>query len=563
MKFFSAVLAAIVAAPVLGIHHSSDIYYHAKQYLGPAMWHFSGDGLTIYSVDGSQVLKEHRKASICKPYMGYGGEMSEDCYYFTQASDGHKYVWAGSLAGVNTVQAFDIDTGDYAGYIPTCSTPLDLKYHPSREEMWLRCAQKDTDGGHEGEIDVFSSSSLSADFDHIWLNATSRPYGRIAVHSQMEGMGYISSYNLPYLAEIDLSSKQVTATYDLPLSHGSYDMTYSPVNSHVYTRGRVCCSCGFPGADYEECPSRFSLVNVTTGPTAGMMNVNGTCGSGCEGSSADTLGVFEFDTVSKVIVANHSPKEGTGFGGDPVSSPDGEHILMFPNDGGSHIRVLKSGKNGAASELVHDIPVAFEGGLPGKSVASDFAFVKDSTRNILVLGASTDNDVVLVDLLSDNHLMTKLQLSPADESTGGGRRNIEWAVGSNYVWVDGGATTEQYIIEIPGSDIYEAKVVRQLTDITAGQMIYVENYERTRVRNEVLNMMSASNPSDSGSDNVVMEAGTKGTSASDDDVDPIAIAALVIASIGLLLGIALAIMASKAPKSDGDGDRTLGSKNIN
>jgi len=567
MKFLSTVLAAIVA-PIAAVHHSADIYYHAKQYLGPAMWHFSPDGLTIFSVDGSKVLKAHRKESICKPYMGWRGEMSYDCYYFTQASDGHKYVWAGSLAGINSVQAFDIDTGDYAGYIPTCSTPLDLDYHPSREEMWLRCAQEDTDDGHEGEIDVFSSNSLSSDFEHVWLNATSRPYGRISVHSSMEGYGYVSSYNLPYLAEIDLSTKEVSATYDLPKAQGSYDMTYSPVNNHVYMRGRVCCTCGFPGADNEECGRYVSQVNVTTGPSAGMMNVNGTCGASCEGTQADTLGVFEFDTINKVIVANHSPKEGTGFGADPVASPDGDHVILLPNDGGSHVRILKSGKNGDASDLVTDVPVAFEGGLPGKTVVSDYAFVKDENRNILVVGASSDNNVVLVDLLSSDFAMTKLQLTPSDESTGGGRRNIEWAVGSNYVWVDGGATNEQYIIEIPGKDINEARVVRQLTDVTAGQMIYVENYERTRVMNEVRSMMDGSMEEFQGMSDVSAMDATANKEHSepaenDDDADPLAIAALVIASCGLLLGIALAVLAARAPDPDQSGDKTLGSKNMN
>jgi len=564
MKFLSTVLASIFASTVTASHQTADIYYHDKKHLGPAMWHFSPDGLSIYSVDGSTVLKAHRKTSLCKPYMSWRGGMAEDCYYFTSATDGHKYVWAGSLAGINSVQAFDIDTGEYAGYIPTCSTPLDLEYHPSREEMWLRCAQEDTDAGHEGEIDVFSSNSLSADFDHIWLNGTSRPYGRIAIHSTMGPYGYVSSYNLPYLAEIDLSTKEVSATYDLPKAQGSYDMTYSPVNGHIYTRGRVCCSCGFPGADSEECGSRFYLVNVTTGPTAGMMNVNGTCGSGCEGSTADTLGVFEFDTVTKTIIANHSPKEGTGFGADPVSSPNGEHILLLPNDGGSHVRILKSGNSGVASDMVHDVPVAFEGGLPGKTVVSDFAFVTDETRNILVLGASSDNNVVLVDLLDDNFAMTKLLLTPANETTGGGRRNIEWAVGSNYVWVDGGATNEQYILEIPGSDINKARVVRQMNNITAGQMLYVENYERKRLMDD-MRMYSEKAAT-------VMEFETSqnddaDSDVADSDVSPVALAALVIGCSALLLGIALAVLASRVPAPSGTESvretKTLGSKVVN
>jgi len=551
MKFLSTIIAAIVTSSASATHHSADIYYHEKKALGPSMWHFSADGLTIYSVDGSKVLRAHRKESVCKPYVSWRGGVSTDCYYFTQASDGHKFVWAGSLAGTNKVEAFDIDSGDYAGYIPTCSTPLDLEYHPHREEMWLRCA---ANGVNSGEIDVFSSNSLSADFEHIHLNDTSRPYGRIAIHSDMGPYGYVSAYDQAYLSELDLSTKEVVERHELPKSKGSYDMTYSPVNSHIFTRGRVTCSCGFDGADLKECGSRAGKVDVLTGPTAGMMNVNGTSGAGCEGSTADTLGVFEFDTIGKKIVANHNIKEGTGFGADPVSSPDGKHILLLGNDGGKFVRLLSPGENGAASTVAKDIPVDFEGGLPTKTVVSDFAFVTDETRNILILGASTDNDLVLVDL-NDDYKTTKITLSEASETTGGSRRNIEWAVGSNFVWVDGGGTQEQYIIELPDDNINNAKLVRSLTNITAGNMIYVENYERTRVAQEaeqlIMSMTSKSEIRSSSSGSV------------DDSESPVAVAALVLGILSLLLGVALVILVARGPAPSGNTDgRTLGSKNV-
>jgi len=558
MKILSCAIATFVTSLANASHQSADIYYHEKKALGPSMWHFSSDGLTIYSVDGSKILKAHRKESLCKPYMGRSG-MVDSCYYFTQASDGHRFVWAGSLAGTHKVEAFDIDTGDYAGYIPTCSTPLDLEYHPSREEMWLRCAQKDDAGGHEGEIDVFSSSSLSADFDHIYLNDTSRPYGRIAIHSDMGPYGYVSAYDQPYLSELDLSTKKVEARHALPKSKGSYDMTYSPLNGHVFTRGRVCCSCGFAGADLKECGRRVSKVDVQTGPSAGMMNVNGTCGAGCEGSIADTLGVFEFDTINKKIVANHNIKIGTGFGADPVSSPDGKHILLLPNDAGRFVRLLKPGKNGVASTVAKDIEVNFNGGLPTKTVVSDFAFVTDDTRSILVLGASTDNNLVLVDL-SDGYRTTKLLLSGSNETTGGPRRNIEWAVGSNFVWVDGGGTQEQYIIELPDGNIENAFVARSLKNITTGNMLYVDNYERRRVMEELEKLMRKAND-----EGVIMrQANDEGY-----DESPVAVAALVIGCCSFLLSIAIMVLssarASPSASNDIDGahdDKTLGSKRV-
>ena len=60
---------------------------------------------------------------------------------------------------------------------------------------------------------------------------------------------------------------------------------------------------------------------------------------------------------------------------------------------------MKAGKNGESSApSIRDVAMDFEGGIPGKTVVSDVAFVQDENREILIVGASTDNNVVLVDL---------------------------------------------------------------------------------------------------------------------------------------------------------------------
>lgn len=125
-----------------------------------------------------------------------------------------------------------------------------------------------------------------------------------------------------------------------------------------------------------------------------------------------------------------------------------------------------------------DIPVDFQGGLPGQIVVSDFAFVTDDSRNILVLGASTDNNLVLVDMNDNSFRMRKLALTNDAESTGGNDRRIEWVVGTNYVWVSGGEAEELYIVELPNSDIDNAKVAKTITGVPDGDIIFVENYER-------------------------------------------------------------------------------------
>lgn len=313
------------------------------------MWHFSADGLTIFSPSG-ETLKKHPKKMLCPTYTTYRGEPSDDCYYYTWASDGHKYVWAGSMAGDHHVQAFDIDTGDYAGYLDTCSTPLDMEYHPARREMYVRCAQEDTAGGNPGEIDVFSSATLSSDLPMVSFNATARPYGRLAIHSGMGPYGYSLAYDQSFITELDLSAKTVSATYEIPDAYGGYDTTYSPINQHLYFRSRVCCTCNSTEADVISCGRMGgSDVMVKTGPSKSDLPQYGVCSGGCEGSPADTLGVVEFDTVNKVFVDNHNIKEGTGWGADPMASPDGKWIVLLGNDGGQNVRIMQAGKNGESS----------------------------------------------------------------------------------------------------------------------------------------------------------------------------------------------------------------------
>ena len=123
----------------------------------------------------------------------------------------------------------------------------------------------------------------------------------------------------------------------------------------------------------------------------------------------------------------------------------------------------------------------FEGGTPGKTVVSDVAFVQDQEREILIVGASTDNNIVLVDL--ETFATRKLNVAPSvAESTGGGSRNLEWAVGTDYVWVNGGESKEAYVLKIPGG-INSASVDKTLTGIAAGNMLFVNNYERMRAAN--------------------------------------------------------------------------------
>lgn len=515
MKFVSKAIfgAALSVFPVKASEHQSDIYYHEKPVLGASMWIFGGDGLAIFSPDG-ELLKQHRKDNICiKGTDARTGEFSSDCNYFTANSDGHQYVWAASMAGVHAIQAFDIDTGDYAGYVDTCNTPIDMEYQPVRRELYVRCASDDEDS--PGEVDVISSATLSANLPVIkFPNSTStRAYGNMVVHSDMGPSGYSLQYNKPYLTEMDLSSATVKATYDIPKDkgdiYGGYEMVYSPVNEHVFFRARVCC--------------------IVDGDEA--------CSLGCEGTSGDTIGVYEFDTVSKQFIDNHNIKEGSGWGATPAASPDGKWIVMMPNDGGEFVRLIKAGANGQSSAPgIVDIAMNFQGGSAGKQAISDVAFIQDGKREILVVSSNTDNNIALVDL--DTFESRKLDLAPGViESTGGGARQVEWAVGTDYVWINGGEADEVYVVKVPGG-IASAQLGPTLTGVRSSQILSVNNFERMRAAamaqgniNTANSVQVSTNPMQKGSGN---------------NSNTLGIVGVVLGALGLAAGLgALALVMSQ------------------
>jgi len=476
MKFGSLALLACMVGNVASVQQTSDVYYHERMVLdeenGGAMWTFGGDGVNMYSPEG-EVLKALPKEKL--PMCTSGDEGT--CSFFDYISDGHKYVYAAAF-GPNRIDVFDIETGDYVTYVPTCSTPIDLDYHPNTGEMWIHCAGTDEANGHDGHIDAFSVNSLGSDFKQINLNVTGRAYGRNVVHSTLGNFGYASVYKQPYLYKLNLATKEIEKQIDMPLTWGGYDMTYSPMNRHVFIRTRVTCTCGGPDADKESCGRGGpSLVDVLTGPNAGAMQVNGTTSGSCEGSKADTLGVYEFNTKTDELVASHNIKEGTGFGADPAASPDGKYIVLMGNDGGQNLRVLMAGENGAASTVIADIPVEFEGGSPGQISISDFAFVTNNDKTVLVVASGGDNNIALIDMDTVPLTMRKLSLTTASESTGGRSRAVEWSIGTDYVWINGAETNEVYIVEIPGGDITAARVMKTLQEVSAGQMLYVKNWK--------------------------------------------------------------------------------------
>lgn len=224
---------------------------------------FSSEGLSILSVDGSQILK-----TLSAEDLDCG---ADGCYYFHVVTDGQTYVWANAMhSSPNRIDAFSLYTGDYLGGIASCSTPLSSTYVVNREELWIRCAGFGTEQPDGDHVRVVPANTLGGAFQDIHIS-DGRAYGHAVFHSSLGNFGYATSGSHDVIFKIDLAHRMPVANFTMDKAHASYDVTYSKVNRHLYIRSRVCCTCGFEGADIATC-GRFGSgspgQNIQTGPSA-------------------------------------------------------------------------------------------------------------------------------------------------------------------------------------------------------------------------------------------------------------------------------------------------------
>ena len=123
-------------------------------------------------------------------------------------------------------------------------------------------------------------------------------------------------------------------------------------------------------------------------------------------------------------------------------------------------------------------------GYEDKSVAKDFAFVYKDGKTCVVFPSGTEHKVAIVelsngDLTNDNVKVSYVTFNNDEFVVGraphGRYRQVEWAVGTDYVWVTDGSLEEVYII-----DVMNKNVVNTLTEIDTGRLVSIQNYERVR-----------------------------------------------------------------------------------
>ena len=242
------------------------------------MWTFGSSGVNVYSPDGSAVHRHVPPEAVCEEPAGYtgGGGPSSHCRFYDVVSDGKKYVWAAVARGVSTVDVFDIDTGAIVGSFASCHSPNNLEYHPLRDEVWVRCSDIDVNSTDPTHLDVFSASTPNGEIQtnilvkERALKEGLSSSGYSVINPDLGDIGYLTDGEQPNLFKIDLSTKDVIDSIELPpVAHGLYEAVYSQVNKHIFVRAQMCCTCGTENADRDSCGrSPGYPVSPTTGFSA-------------------------------------------------------------------------------------------------------------------------------------------------------------------------------------------------------------------------------------------------------------------------------------------------------
>lgn len=556
------------------------------------MWHFGSGGLNIFSPDGSKIVKELGADKVCHNTTGYGGSgWRVRCDFYDVVSDGKKYVFAATARGVAKINVFEIDTGNIVGALPACESPNDLDYHSLRDEVWIRCRDQNKDGSY---LDVVSASGLSSDIatNITFTDDDVSSRGYVSTDPSLGDVGYATDRDSPFLYKIDLSERKVMddGKIPIPLANGAEELAYSKANGHIFVRSTVCCTCGFEGADNGPDCGRYGgeNVTVTTGPFASPDIQTGQCNSRCEGNAnTDILGVYEIDSRNDKVVAQHVMLDGVG--GDPYPSPDGKHIVMLGRNGGTSIRVLATGAPGKPSTVFADLKLGFNSTTYEEDqVFNDYAFIDNDGKKMIVFAAGTENKVAIIDVTDGTADVTYVTFSEGPLTSYRERRQVEWAVGTNYVWVDGAGNDEVYVI-----DVMSKSLVNTISNVETTRLLSVDNHARN-VQNSIMqeyieSMITAdreANPPQviKETTQIVKEVeetqtvsaqsatGTTEPYEDDNDIDLVGIVGLVLGAVAIVVGaMNLAFLSKmKSPTGIGAGavrpgddeEVTLGSKDV-
>lgn len=188
---------------------------------------------------------------------------------------------------------------------------------------------------------------------------------------------------------------------------------------------------------------------------------------------------------------------------------------MFGLDGGRTVEILKAGESGQKSELEFTLSLDFNTtNVEDYQVFYDFAYVQYNGINCFVVSSASDYKVAVVnmDTLETSYIM--LKDVPYDNRRRS--RQIEWAEGTQFVWIGGRIDKEAYVI-----DLEKMELIRTFTDVDARKFLSVAHHEFNFLAEELSGMMM---PAVS-----TQESSMSGDSTSNDHLSVVALALSCIA----------------------------------
>merc|ERR1711935_607087 len=218
----------------------------------------------------------------------------------------------------------------------------------------------------------------------------------------------------------------------------------------------------------------------------------------------------------------------------------------------------------------------------GDQVFNDYSFIENAGKKMIVFASGTENKVAIVDLTSGTADISYVTFSEGPVSSYRERRQVEWSVGTNYVWVDGAGADEVYVI-----DVMSKSLVNTISNVETTRLLSVDNHARnvqqSIMQEYVQSMITAdreANPNqivkevekDMGGQTVSAQSATDQTEkyADDNDIDTVGIMGLVLGAVALVVGTMNLAFLSKmnkpaaagAARPGDDEEVTLGSKDV-
>lgn len=186
---------------------------------------------------------------------------------------------------------------------------------------------------------------------------------------------------------------------------------------------------------------------------------------------------------------------------------------------------------------------------------NDFAFIQDKDRNIFVLSSYAENKVALIDLSLSSPTASYITFKTGN-STATASRQVEWARGTDYVWISGAAENELYVL-----DIAKKQLVTTVKDVHTTYLLSVTNFERLGLWNMINSGSSGGRGDSTTPEELQRLAGVGGANNKDDGPDAVAIAAIVLAAVAILVGVANLVQTRS--NSSSSNNRTNNNNNNN